>query len=80
MSNEQLWPRVFVKLVRQNQAIGNVSTMWAETPWHVSHAGDPTAIQQWITEEFHGSWFANGALVACHTRDHIDDLLSEVTK
>jgi hypothetical protein len=52
--------------------------MWAETPWHVSHAGDPTAIQQWITEEFHGGWFSNGALVACHTRDHVSDLLEQV--
>ena len=87
MNKEKLWPRVFCKVTKRNvnptlgewQEQEHFTSMWLELPFHVSHSGDPTAINQWVGEEFSWSFLAlNNTLIACHTQDHVDDLLEQV--
>jgi len=88
MNKEKLWPRVFCKIQKRNinptlgewQEQEHFTTMWLELPFEVSHSGDPFSIPTYIAEEFNYTFMPTGSMVACHTQDHINDLLNEVTK
>ena len=85
---EKLWPRIFCKIQKRNinpqlgewQEQEHFTTMWIELPFEVSHSGDPFSIPTYIAEEFRYTFMPTGSMVACHTQDHIDDLLNEVAK
>tara|TARA_R110002012_G_scaffold263436_2_gene446160 strand:+ start:81 stop:356 length:276 start_codon:yes stop_codon:yes gene_type:complete len=84
MTPEQLnWPQIWCKLKKNNvnpdhesfMSGEHTTSMWLRLPHSVSHSGDPTAIVQYIGEEFNYTFMPTGAMVECHNQDHVEDLL-----